>query len=211
MRRFTLLAAVLVAMVSTTLANAQSEDERIQMAVETRQGLLKVVGYYMGPLVGMAREMIPYDADLMRANRREDQPAHANDPGCVPHRYPGPRRCKQKRATASGTTGTISLPRPRQFPNALPLWRQQLPKDRGPLCRRSAPWAVPARPATTTIVSRNSLQQRVQRSRSLVWGPAHAGLPLAAGVLPDRLVDYCGGRLRLDRDPTFCWAIPAWD
>ena len=38
MRRFTLLAAVLVATASTALANAQSEDERIQMAVETRQG-----------------------------------------------------------------------------------------------------------------------------------------------------------------------------
>ena len=36
--------------------------------VDTRQGLLKVVGYYMGPMVGMARQQMPYDAALMQAN-----------------------------------------------------------------------------------------------------------------------------------------------
>ena len=43
-------------------------DEQAQRAIDTRQGLLKVVGYYMGPMVGMARQQIPYDADMMKAN-----------------------------------------------------------------------------------------------------------------------------------------------
>ncbi len=54
-----------IAALTPTLAVA---DEHIQRAVETRQGLLKVVGFYMGPIVGMAREQIPYDADRIKAN-----------------------------------------------------------------------------------------------------------------------------------------------
>jgi len=47
---------------------AASADERAQVAAETRQGLLKVVVSYFGPIVGMAREQIPYDEDLVAKN-----------------------------------------------------------------------------------------------------------------------------------------------
>jgi len=44
------------------------DQERAQVAVDTRQGLLKVIGYYIGPMVGMARGQIDYDADLVATN-----------------------------------------------------------------------------------------------------------------------------------------------
>lgn len=47
---------------------AATPDERAANAAETRQGLLKVVVHYFGPMVGMAREQIPYDAELVEAN-----------------------------------------------------------------------------------------------------------------------------------------------
>ena len=62
-RRFIILLSI--ALMPTIAAAA---DERTQMAVDTRQGLLKVVGFYMGPIVGMAREQIPYDGDRVKAN-----------------------------------------------------------------------------------------------------------------------------------------------
>ncbi len=58
----------LMAALGLTSSIVHADDEQAQRAIETRQGLLKVVGYYMGPLVGMAREQIPYDADMMKAN-----------------------------------------------------------------------------------------------------------------------------------------------
>ena len=36
-----------------------ADDERAQKAIETRQGLLKVVGHYFGPIVGMAKGQVP--------------------------------------------------------------------------------------------------------------------------------------------------------
>jgi len=49
-------------------ALAASADERAQVAAETRQGLLKVVVNYFGPIVAMAREQIPYDEAVVRSN-----------------------------------------------------------------------------------------------------------------------------------------------
>ncbi len=49
-------------------APAWAADERTEAAVDTRQGLLKTVGFYIGPIVGMAREQIPYDADRVKYN-----------------------------------------------------------------------------------------------------------------------------------------------
>ena len=43
-------------------------DERTQALIETRQGLLKVMGFYIGPMVAMARQQAPYDADVVKAN-----------------------------------------------------------------------------------------------------------------------------------------------
>lgn len=49
-------------------ASTWAADERTEAAVDTRQGLLKVVGFYIGPIVGMARQQIPYDADRVKHN-----------------------------------------------------------------------------------------------------------------------------------------------
>jgi cytochrome c556 len=64
-RNLTTLVTLLIVSLGTTTAYA---DERAQKAVETRQGLLKVVGHYFGPIVGMARGQVPFDADLVSAN-----------------------------------------------------------------------------------------------------------------------------------------------
>ena len=69
MKKLSLLA--LTAALSTTIigpAAFAADDERAQAVTETRQGLLKVMGYYLGPIVGMARQQIPYDADMVQAN-----------------------------------------------------------------------------------------------------------------------------------------------
>lgn len=47
---------------------AQSAEERAQAVADTRQGLLKVVVSYFGPIVAMAREQIPYDGDVVKNN-----------------------------------------------------------------------------------------------------------------------------------------------
>jgi cytochrome c556 len=64
-RNVTALLTLLMSLLCATTAYA---DERAQKAVETRQGLLKVVGHYFGPIVGMAQGQVPFDADLVRAN-----------------------------------------------------------------------------------------------------------------------------------------------
>ncbi|MBL6815010.1 MAG: cytochrome c [Pseudomonadales bacterium] len=43
-------------------------DDRAEKAIEARQGLLKVVAQYFGPIVGMAKGQIPYDAAKIEAN-----------------------------------------------------------------------------------------------------------------------------------------------
>jgi cytochrome c556 len=58
---------LLAASVATPLWAAEA-DERTMNAVETRQGLLKVVRSYFGPIVGMARGQIPYDGALVEKN-----------------------------------------------------------------------------------------------------------------------------------------------
>ena len=51
-------------------ANSWSADgqERAKKAIDTRQGLLKVLGYYISPMAGMARGQLPYEADLVSKN-----------------------------------------------------------------------------------------------------------------------------------------------
>lgn len=61
-----LLTALL--MTTSTAALAASADERAQTAAETRQGLLKVVARYFGPIYLMAREQLPYDGEVVKAN-----------------------------------------------------------------------------------------------------------------------------------------------
>lgn len=63
MIRSTMIFALLVSFASTSWA-----DERTQKTIEARQGLLKVVAQYFGPIVGMAKGQIPYDAELIEKN-----------------------------------------------------------------------------------------------------------------------------------------------
>ena len=67
---FRSIAAVvtIVSLLSTTVAWGASAEERAQATADTRQGLLKVVVSYFGPIVGMAKEQIPYDAALVKTN-----------------------------------------------------------------------------------------------------------------------------------------------
>jgi len=59
---------LLCSVLGTNNAWSATPEERAQHAAEVRQGLLEVVGFYIGPIVGMAREQIPYDADVVKAN-----------------------------------------------------------------------------------------------------------------------------------------------
>ena len=56
---------------TTVLAQSQEEAE---FAVETRQSVLHLVRWNFGPLAGMAREKVPYDAEVakVRAQRLHD-------------------------------------------------------------------------------------------------------------------------------------------
>ena len=64
-----LVLASLVIVLSISANTWSAEDqERAQTAIDMRQGLLKVVGYYIGPMAGMARGQLDYDADLVSKN-----------------------------------------------------------------------------------------------------------------------------------------------
>ncbi|NCF43247.1 MAG: cytochrome c [Proteobacteria bacterium] len=63
MIRIATIFALLLGLCSTGWA-----DERTQKAIDARQGLLKVVAQYFGPIVGMARGQIPYDPALIENN-----------------------------------------------------------------------------------------------------------------------------------------------
>ena len=51
-----------------TASWAEISEEQAEAAIKTRQGLLKVVGYYFGPLVGMARGQLEFDGELASNN-----------------------------------------------------------------------------------------------------------------------------------------------
>ena len=63
MIRNAVIFSLLLSFVSTSWA-----DERTQKTIEARQGLLKVVAQYFGPIVGIAKGQIPYDAALIEKN-----------------------------------------------------------------------------------------------------------------------------------------------
>ena len=68
-RTYPILAfAAVVLSVSLASGAMAAEDERLQHAVEARQGLLKVVVTYFGPIAGMARGLVPYDGEVVRHN-----------------------------------------------------------------------------------------------------------------------------------------------
>lgn len=49
-------------------AEGPTPEEQAQAAADTRQGLFKIVVRYFGPIVGMARGQIPYDAAVVEYN-----------------------------------------------------------------------------------------------------------------------------------------------
>ena len=68
MSKLTTSLVISVLLLAGNSSFAASEDERAQAAADTRQGLLKVVVSYFGPIVGMAREQLPYDGDVVKNN-----------------------------------------------------------------------------------------------------------------------------------------------
>ena len=44
-------------------APAPSADDKAKAAIETRQGLFKIMGFYMGPVGGMLRNQVPFNAE----------------------------------------------------------------------------------------------------------------------------------------------------
>lgn len=69
--RFLVLFASAIGFLISANTWSAEDQERAQAAIDTRQGLLKVVGHYIGPMVGMARGQIDYDADLVSTNAQK--------------------------------------------------------------------------------------------------------------------------------------------
>ncbi len=66
---FSGLSKIICLAVAVMLSNsAIAADERTQDAVDARQGLLKVVRSYFGPIFVMVRGDIPYDAEVVEKN-----------------------------------------------------------------------------------------------------------------------------------------------
>ena len=69
MLKKTLLAGLALTIVAGTAWAL--DDKQAVKATETRQAVLKVIGWNIGPMAGMVREQIPYDAEQfqLRADR----------------------------------------------------------------------------------------------------------------------------------------------
>lgn len=59
---------VMVALLLGVTSPTAMADERAEFVTGTRQGALKLMGFYMAPLGGMARGRMPIDADLVARN-----------------------------------------------------------------------------------------------------------------------------------------------
>jgi cytochrome c556 len=68
MSKFVTAGVVSLLLLTSGAASAADADERAQAAAETRQGLLKVVVSYFGPILGMVRQQIPYDGEVVQSN-----------------------------------------------------------------------------------------------------------------------------------------------
>ncbi|MGI9324299.1 MAG: c-type cytochrome [Pseudomonadales bacterium] len=62
------LAATLVALLAAPVVAAPSPEERAAYAVDSRQSVLHLMGYYIGPLAGMARGQLPVDLSVIANN-----------------------------------------------------------------------------------------------------------------------------------------------
>ena len=65
MRTVRSLPTLLILLLASVLTMPAHSDEQAQEAIDTRQGLLKMVRLYFGPIVGMARQQIPFDAAVI--------------------------------------------------------------------------------------------------------------------------------------------------
>lgn len=61
------IAVIALAALAATPALAL-DAEQAQKATETRQAVLKVVGWNIGPLGAMARDLVPYDGEVVARN-----------------------------------------------------------------------------------------------------------------------------------------------
>ena len=68
MRTVRSLPTLLILLLASVLTMPAHSDEQAQEAIDTRQGLLKMVRLYFGPIVGMARQQIPFDAAVIERN-----------------------------------------------------------------------------------------------------------------------------------------------
>ena len=59
---------LLLAAVAPQAAEGPTPEQRAQAAVDTRQGVFKLIYHYFGPIAGMARGMVPFDADVVEGN-----------------------------------------------------------------------------------------------------------------------------------------------
>lgn len=62
MRKTVTCIGVVLALGATGAVSAQDE-KRLNDAVETRQAVMKIIRWNLGPMVGMVKEEIPYDAE----------------------------------------------------------------------------------------------------------------------------------------------------
>ena len=66
-----LVITMLIAAVVSSYTISKSSEEQAQTAIDTRQGLLKVVGLYMHPMVGMVKGKIEYDGTVVEKNAKK--------------------------------------------------------------------------------------------------------------------------------------------
>jgi len=62
------VAAVVASASVPSLAQAPSPEDRAKNAVDTRQSVFKLLGWNMGPLGGMLRNQVPFDAATAKTN-----------------------------------------------------------------------------------------------------------------------------------------------
>ncbi len=62
MRKTAIVVSVVLGIGAISLAWAQ-DVKRLNDAVETRQAVMKIIKWNLGPMVGMVKEEIPFDAD----------------------------------------------------------------------------------------------------------------------------------------------------
>ncbi len=66
-----IILACALSVLLTTAINAQeapSAEQQAVMATENRQAVFKLLGVHMGPIVGMARGQVEFDAALAERN-----------------------------------------------------------------------------------------------------------------------------------------------